>query len=69
MVQVSSAEANPPRNIFKQFLQQTSKDYLLGIALLLVVVFLWTASGFVTQVGGCHLTVYPYLSKWYRLSF
>lgn len=26
------------------------RDYLVGIGLLLVVVFLWTASNFVTQV-------------------
>lgn len=33
----------------QMFLEQ--RDYVLGILLLLAVVFLWTASNFVTQVG------------------
>lgn len=29
------------------------KDYVIGLVFLLLVVFLWTASNFVTQVGPC----------------
>lgn len=30
--------------------QRARRDYIVGICILLVVVFLWTASNFVTQV-------------------
>lgn len=35
-----------------------SKDYTLGIALFLVVVLLWTISGFVTQVSLSTVQIY-----------
>ncbi|KAF8496660.1 hypothetical protein JB92DRAFT_2817793 [Gautieria morchelliformis] len=67
---VSSVEAGvqPSRNIFKLFFVRTSKDYLIGISLLLVVVVLWTLSGFITQnlfVNGYHK---PFLVTYFNTS-
>ena len=45
---------NPLRNAAKtiHILVNDRREYLIGIALLLIVVFLWALSNFVTQVGG-----------------
>ena len=44
--------ANPLRNTAKTIraLVNERREYLVGIALLLIVVFLWALSNFVTQV-------------------
>ena len=42
---VGTSEADPSRAS-----KRSRADYLLGVGLLLVVVFLWTASSFITQV-------------------
>ena len=44
--------ANPLRNAVKtvRALVKDRREYLVGIALLLIVVFLWALSNFVTQV-------------------
>jgi len=46
--------ANPLRNAAKTIrtLVNDRREYLVGIALLLIVVFLWALSNFVTQVRG-----------------
>jgi hypothetical protein len=50
---LTAAPARPASTLSEKTLSRMSlarKDYLIGIALLLVVVFLWTSSNFVTQV-------------------
>lgn len=50
--------ANPLRNAAKTIrtLMNDRREYLIGIGLLLIVVFMWALSNFVTQVGDNHFS-------------
>jgi hypothetical protein len=53
----TTAAASPQEGSFARStrLAKPQENYVAGILLLLVVVFLWTASNFVTQVSLTHM--------------
>ena len=51
MVSTEAGASVPLCNLFRLAFRRITKDYLIGIGLLLVVVVLWTSSSFITQVS------------------